>query len=82
MKTINISPDESTLYETLRDGHSVQVRVNIPAVDEHEYDKGKTVKVIYENEEVVGKIVSDPLEVSPSSESAIDKTLSLIIEKS
>jgi hypothetical protein len=80
MKTVNISPDESTLYETFQDGHPVQVRVSITPGEEHEYDKGKRVKVVYESEEIEGKIVSQPLEIDSKREDG-QKTLSLVLEK-
>lgn len=80
MKTVNISPDESTLYETFRDGHPVQVRVAVSPGDEHEYDKGKRVRVVYESEELEGKIVSQPLEIDSKAEGG-NKTFSLVLEK-
>jgi len=79
MKTVNITPSESTLYETFREGHPVQVRVAVAAGEEHEFDKGKTVKVIYNKEELEGKIVSQPLEVETGDGGK--KTLSLVLEK-
>jgi hypothetical protein len=80
MKTVNISPDESTLYREFRDGHPVQVRVAISPGDEHEYDKGKRVRVVFESEESEGKIVSQPLEIESKTEEG-QKTLSLVLEK-
>lgn len=80
MKTVNISPDESTLYETFQEGHPVQVRVAISPGEEHEYDKGKIVKVVYDQEELEGKIVSQPLEIDAKGEDG-QKTLSLVLEK-
>jgi hypothetical protein len=80
MKTVNISPEESTLYKTFQEGHPVQVRVAISPGEEHEYDKGKTVKVVCESEEIEGKIVSQPLEIDSKGEDG-QKTLSLVLEK-
>jgi hypothetical protein len=80
MKTVNISPDESTLYDTFREGHPVQVRVSVSPGDEHEYDKGKRVRVVYESEELEGKIVSQPLEIESKTEDG-QKTFSLVLEK-
>jgi hypothetical protein len=80
MKTVNISADEYTIYETFQEGHPVQVRVSISPGEEHEYDKGKTVKVVFEKKETEGKIVSQPLEVDSKREDG-QKTLSLVLEK-
>ena len=80
MKTVNISPDESTVYNEFRDGHPVQVRVSISPGDEKEYDKGKRVRVVYNNEETEAKIVSQPLEVNSKAEDG-KKTYSLVLEK-
>ncbi len=80
MKTVNISADEYTIYETFQEGHPVQVRVSITPGEEHEYDKGKSVKVVFENEEIEGKIVSQPLEIDNKAEGG-HKTLSLVLEK-
>jgi hypothetical protein len=80
MKTINISNSEYTLYQTFQDGHPVQVRVSIKPGEEGDYDKGKTVKIVYENEEIEGKIVSQPLEIDTKTEDGC-KTLSLVLEK-
>ena len=80
MKTVNISPAEATLYETFQEGHPVQVRIAVSPGEEHEYDKGKMVKVVYESEEVEGKIVSQPLEIDSKGEDG-QVTLSLVLEK-
>jgi hypothetical protein len=80
MKTVNISPDESSLYDTFRDGHPVQVRVSVSPGEEREYEKGQRVKVVYEKEELEGKIVSAPLEVESKKENG-KKTFSLVLEK-
>ena len=81
MRTVNISPDESTLYKTFQEGHPVQVRVSVAPGEENEYQKGRTVKLVHEKEEAEGKIVSDPLEVGTKAESGKQKTLSLVVEK-
>jgi hypothetical protein len=80
MKTVNISPDESTLYGEFREGHPVQVRVSIAPGDEKEYDKGKRVRVVFNGEEIEGKIVSQPLEINSKAEDG-KKTYSLVLEK-
>ena len=80
MKVIDISKRENELLETFEEGHSVQVRVTVPESEVHEYDKGKTVKVVYNGKEATGKIVSDPLQINPESDKG-HKTLSLIVEK-
>jgi hypothetical protein len=80
MKTVNITSSESTLYDTFQEGHPVQVRVTVAPEEEHEFDKGKTVKVIYNSEELEGKIVSQPLEIDAKADGG-KKTLSLVLEK-
>jgi hypothetical protein len=80
MRTVNISPDESSLYQTFREGHPVQVRVAVSPGEEKEYCKGTVVKVVHESEEAEGKIVSEPLEIDSKSEGG-KKTLSLVVEK-
>jgi hypothetical protein len=80
MKVIDISSRESALLETFEEGHSVQVRVVVPESEAHEYDKGKSVKVVYNGKEAIGKIVSEPLQINPESDPG-QKTLSLIVEK-
>lgn len=80
MKTVSISPDESTVFETFREGHPVQVRVSVSPGEEHEYDKGKRVRVVFNAEETEAKIVSQPLEIESKAEDGT-KTLSLVLEK-
>ena len=80
MKTVNITSSEATLYETFREGHPVQVRVTVAPGEEHEFDKGKTVKVVYNKQEQEGKIVSQPLEIESKGDGG-KKTLSLVVEK-
>ncbi len=80
MKPVTIAPDDSINYNDFVSGNSVQLRVKVDAQDAGQYKKGATVEVVHENEKLRGKIVSDPLVVSPSIEHG-EKTLSLIIEK-
>jgi hypothetical protein len=80
MRTVNISPDESSLYQTFREGHPVQVRVSVSPGEENEYRKGTMVKVVHESDESEGKIVSEPLEIDSKAENG-QKTLSLVVEK-
>jgi hypothetical protein len=80
MRTVNISPDESSLYQTFREGHPVQVRVSVSPGEEKEYRKGTMVKVVHESGESEGKIVSEPLEIDSKAENG-RKTLSLVVEQ-
>jgi hypothetical protein len=80
MKTVDISTEENAIYQTLQEGHPVQVRVPISPGDESNYDKGTKVKVLYQNEEVEAKIVSQPLEIDSKREDG-QKTFSLVLEK-
>lgn len=79
MKTVDISSEENSIYRTFQEGHPVQVRVSVSPGDESEYNKGRSVRVVYQNESIEGRIVSDPLEVEPKQEG--QKTLSLVLEK-
>ena len=80
MKPITIAPDDNSNYEDFVAGNSVQIRVNVGSSEANEYKKGMAIDVVHENEKLRGKIVSEPLVVSPSIEHG-EKTLSLIIEK-
>jgi hypothetical protein len=79
MGTVQISNAEHLAYEDFKEGNSIQVRVTIRPEEEKEYQKGKTVKVVYEKDELTGKIVSDPLVIQEKTEDG-KKTLSLIVE--
>jgi hypothetical protein len=80
MKPVTIAPDDSINYDEFLSGNSVQIRVKVDDEEATQYKKGTTVDVVHENEKLRGKIVSDPLVISPSIEHG-EKTLSLIIEK-
>jgi hypothetical protein len=80
MKPVTIAPDDSINYDDFVSGNSVQLRVKVDEKEASQYKKGTTVDVVHENEKLRGKIVSEPLVVSPSIEHG-EKTLSLIIEK-
>lgn len=80
MKPVTIAPDDSINYDEFVSGNSVQIRVKVDESEAMEYKKGTTVDVVHDNEKLRGKIVSEPLVVSPSIERG-EKTLSLIIEK-
>jgi hypothetical protein len=81
MGTINVSSAEEILFKDFKEGNTVQFRVSVAPGEEGEYEKGKTIKVICGNDESTGKIVSDPLVVTPSKEGE-KETLSLVVEKS
>lgn len=80
MRTVRISPDETSLYETLNEGHPVQVRVSVSPGEEKDYKKGTTVKVSHPNGEAEARIVSDPIEINTKTDEG-KKTLSLVLEK-
>lgn len=80
METIRISPDEEIIYKDFKEGNSVQVRVTVDPSERHEYDKGKTVRVVHGNTEASGRIVSEPLIIGHPMEGE-DLTISLIVEK-
>ncbi len=80
MKKINIPESDTISFKDFKEGNSIQVRTEVAKADEHDFDKGKTVKVIHEGAEMNGRIVSDPIVIKESYEEG--KTiLSLIVEK-
>jgi archaeosine-15-forming tRNA-guanine transglycosylase len=80
MLTINVSSSEELIYKEFKEGNTVQFRVTVSKDEEKTYQKGKSVVVKYGKEESNGKIVSDPLVVTPSI-GAEKETISLVVEK-
>jgi hypothetical protein len=80
METIRISPDEKIIYQDFKEGNSVQVRVTVGPSGQDEFAKGKTVRVVHENFEGHGRIVSEPLVIGHPLEGE-NLTISLIVEK-
>lgn len=80
MNPININTNDTTLQQNFKEGHPVQVRIEVSEAEMQEYKKGTTVKVMCGDSEATGKIVSEPLEIQSKKEGG-QKTLSLIIEK-
>ena len=81
METITITESEEILFNDLKEGNSVQLRVTVSKGSEEKYGKGKQVKVVFGNQQAVGKIVSDPLVVQTKA-GEDNHTLSLMVEKS
>jgi hypothetical protein len=80
MATINISQSEEILFRDFKDGNTVQFRVTVDPEEERDYEKGKTVTVVYGKDESFGRIVSDPLVVTPAREGG-QETLAVVVEK-
>lgn len=80
MLTINVSSAEELIYKEFKEGNTVQFRVSVSKDEEKTYQKGKEVVVKYGKEESNGKIVSEPLVVTPSI-GAEKETISLVVEK-
>ena len=80
MGAIKISNDDKTNVKDFAEGNSIQVRVVISDAEKTEYEKGKTVRVQYGNQEASARIVSDPIVIDEKKEKG-KKTLSLIVEK-
>ncbi|HEX8038432.1 MAG TPA: hypothetical protein VF490_04755 [Chryseosolibacter sp.] len=80
MGLVNIDTEDAISIKDFEDGNSIQVRVTIPPKEKPDYDKGKTVKVRHEGEEMSGRIVSEPILIDRKREDG-QITLSLIIEK-
>lgn len=81
METIKITDSEEILFNDLKEGNSVQLRVNVPKGSGHQYSKGEQVKVVFGKQEAVGKIVSEPLVVQ-TKVGEENETISLMVEKS
>lgn len=77
MATINIPESDSISYKDFVAGNPVQVR-SVTEGDEHEFDKGKHVKIVHMNNENKAKVVSEPIVIE---DKAGKKTLSIVIEK-
>ena len=77
MATINIPESDSISYKDFVAGNPVQVR-SVTSGDEHDFDKGKQVKIVHMNNENNAKVVSEPIVIE---EKAGKKTLSIVIEK-
>lgn len=80
MATVTIPSSDSITYNDFIAGNSVQLRAVATEKDVHDYDKGKTVKVVYQDGEANGKIVSDPLVIRDGDKGG-KKEISLIVEK-
>jgi hypothetical protein len=80
MRSINIPSEDSLAFNDLKDGNSAQVRVVIYGDEQEELGKGKVVTVKYNESQLNGKIVSDPLVIDDKRDDG-GKTVSLIVEK-
>ncbi len=80
METIKITEAEQILFNDFKDGNTVQFRVSVSPGEETQYGKGQKVKIICGDDESTGKIVSDPLVVTPSKEGE-KETIALVVEK-
>jgi hypothetical protein len=77
MATINIPESDSISYNDFVAGNPVQVR-SVTAGDEHDFDKGKQVKITHMDKENNAKVVSEPIVIEDKGGK---KTLSIVIEK-
>lgn len=80
MRPINIPSEDSIAFNDLKDGNSAQVRVVVYGNEQEELGKGKMVTVVHNDDQLNGKIVSDPLVIEDKREDG-GKTVSLIVEK-
>ena len=80
MGSVNIDEEDNISIKDFEEGNSIQVRVKVSEKEKAEFEKGKTIKVIHDDGEMTGKIVSDPIEVDKKREDG-KVTLSLIVEK-
>lgn len=80
MNPIKISNDDISTGEDFVKGNPIQVRVLVRFDNDAEYQKGKSVTVLYDNRQLEATIVSDPLVISEDPEKQ-SKILSLIVEQ-
>lgn len=80
MRPVNIAPDDSISFRDLQAGNSAQVRVIIYGDEQRELKKGNVVQVKFNEDQVNGKIVSDPLVIDDKLEDG-GKIVSLVVEK-
>jgi predicted ribosome-associated RNA-binding protein Tma20 len=80
MGSVNIDSEDSISVKEFEDGKSIQVRVIVSKKEKPDYDKGKSVKVIHQDGEMTGRIVSEPILIDRKREDG-KVTLSLIVEK-
>lgn len=80
MGSINIDAEDAISVKDFQDGNSIQVRVLVPKDKKSEYEKGQTVKVIHEGQEMLGRVVSEPILIDRKREDG-QLNLSLIVEK-
>lgn len=78
MIEIPIPESDNISFKELTAGNSIQIRVNVQE-NEKEYKKGEKVRVIYQDQETVAKIVSDPIVIDNARD--MIKMLSLILQK-
>ena len=80
MGSVNIDAEDAISVKEFEDGNSIQVRVLVSETEKRDYEKGKTIKVVHENGEMSGRIVSEPIEIDKKRDAG-RITLSLIVEK-
>jgi hypothetical protein len=80
MRPVNIAPDDSITFNELQAGNSAQVRVVVYGDEQAELKKGNIVQVVFNEDQLNGKIVSEPLLIDDKREDG-GKIVSLIVEK-
>lgn len=80
MGSVNIDSEDSISIKDFEDGNSIQVRVKVSEKEKSEFEKGKTIKVIHDDGEMTGRVVSEPIEIDKKRDDG-KVTLSLIVEK-
>ncbi|RAW00957.1 hypothetical protein [Pseudochryseolinea flava] len=80
MRPVNLTPDDSLAFRDLQAGNSAQVRVVVYGDDQRELKKGNVVQVRFNDDELNGKIVSEPLMIDDQRDDG-GKVVSLVVEK-
>lgn len=80
MGSVNINAEDGISVKEFEEGNSIQVRVVVSEDEKRQYSKGEKVKVVHDDGEMTGKVVSDPIVIDRKREDG-RLTLSLIVEK-
>ena len=80
MGSVNINAEDGISVKEFEEGNSIQVRVVVSDEEKRQYNKGEKIKVVHDDGEMTGKVVSDPILIDRKREDG-KLTLSLIVEK-
>lgn len=68
MESVVVSLIEPSQFDDFKQGNPIQVRAVLPADNnDKKLKKGDSIAVEYENKKMQGKLVSDPIAISPQA---------------